>query len=123
MPGVSKSFGSEANNPSISGDLADPDGDGVSNILEWAQGTSPVVAGATRPELGLEPGFLTLTYRRSDAAVDLTFAVYESENLTSWAPASSTEETLSDDGLVRVIKARVPLGTEGHKLIRLQISR
>jgi hypothetical protein len=118
-----ENFGSEANNPSIGGDLSDPDGDGVSNILEWAQGTSPVVAGATRPELGLEPGFLTLRYRRSDAAVDLTFAVYETEDLRSWALASSTEETLSDDGFVRVVKARVPLGTEGHKLIRLQISR
>jgi hypothetical protein len=37
--------------------------------------------------------------------------------------AAATTETLSDDGIVRVIKARVPIGSAGRKLIRLSITR
>jgi poly(3-hydroxybutyrate) depolymerase len=39
-------FGASATNPDIAGDLADPDGDGVSNLLEYTNSTDPLVADA-----------------------------------------------------------------------------
>jgi hypothetical protein len=116
-------FGTDANTPLISGDLVDIDGDGSSNLLEWAQGTSPTSPGASQTQLGLEPGFLTLTYRRALAATDVTFAVIETQDFTSWTPANVTDEIVSDDGVIRVIKARVSIGNNASKLLRLRITR
>ena len=40
-------FGADTNNPAISGDLADPDGDGLQNLLEYALDADPLVASTT----------------------------------------------------------------------------
>jgi hypothetical protein len=37
-------FGASALNPDIAGDVADPDGDGVNNLLEYTSGTDPLRA-------------------------------------------------------------------------------
>jgi poly(3-hydroxybutyrate) depolymerase len=37
-------FGASAGNPDVAGDLADPDGDGVNNLLEYTNGTDPLKA-------------------------------------------------------------------------------
>jgi poly(3-hydroxybutyrate) depolymerase len=40
-------FGASAINPDIAGDSADPDGDGISNLLEYTHGTDPLAANAS----------------------------------------------------------------------------
>jgi hypothetical protein len=40
-------FGASATNPDIAGDAADPDGDGLNNLLEYTNGTDPLAADAT----------------------------------------------------------------------------
>jgi hypothetical protein len=116
-------FGADANLLEISGDLADPDGDGLSNLLEWAQGTSPLSADSIRPELSLEPGYLVLTYRRSLAARDVTFGVFETTDFANWRPAVWSEEILETHGALQTMKARVPIEGESSKIIRLHIRR
>jgi poly(3-hydroxybutyrate) depolymerase len=41
-------FGASQTNPDIAGDAADPDGDGMNNLLEYTNGTDPLAADAAR---------------------------------------------------------------------------
>ena len=45
-------FGTSATNAVIAGDLADPDGDGVLNLLEYAQATDPISPGSAGSPTG-----------------------------------------------------------------------
>src|SRR5262249_36104773 len=89
-------FGSSANDPAISGDLADPDHDGSRNLIEYLTGSDPLAEDNSPPVLGSEPSFLTLTYRRAVSAVDVSVEVEESLNLSDWTNAQATEQILSD---------------------------
>lgn len=103
-------FGANAGNPAIAGVLADPDKDGILNLMEYALGlnaTTPGTAGL--PAVAASGSFVTLTYSRPSAITDLTYQVEWSGNLTSWSTTGVTEQTLSDDGTTRTIRANVPV--------------
>jgi hypothetical protein len=78
-------FGTNANNPSIAGDLADPDHDGVVNLLEYAMALDPNVANSTRFPTGSITGnkFL-MHFPRNTSASDLTYVVEDSYNALDW---------------------------------------
>lgn len=66
--------------------VADPDGDGISNLLEYATGSDPRVGGMTPVTLALQGGVLTLTFPRI-ADPDLIYTVEASNDLTGvWEP-------------------------------------
>jgi hypothetical protein len=89
-------------NPSISGNNADPDGDGLTNIHEYAYNLDPLVAdshtdptgdrGAPRASrvLALNPAtstteeYLAVTFIRRKAPVDLNYFVDHSLDLVTW---------------------------------------
>ena len=105
---------------------ADPDADGLSNLLEYAFHTDPETAASqTSPVAGLEPGFATLTYRKLLSATDLAYAVEATDSLApaDWQPVAVTEEVLNGTGLVWTIKAKVPVTTEPRKFLRLRVTR
>jgi hypothetical protein len=116
-------FGVNANNPAMAGDLIDWEGDGANTLLEYATGTDPLLADAALPVPGMEPGFLTLTYRRALAATDVLFSIEETLDFSMWTDANPTQEILSDDGVVRMMKARVPMGSAGRKALLLRVTR
>lgn len=70
---------------SISGDMADPDGDSHANLLEYALGSDPADPSDTsRPALGFAPtDHLTLTFRRT-ADPALLYQVLGSDDLKVW---------------------------------------
>ena len=115
-------FGAEADNPRISGDLADPDGDGLVNLLEYAFALEPLaVDPPAEPALGA--GGLSIIYRRNLLAADLEYLVQKSTDAAGWIPASPLEEVLSDDGAVRVIRATIPVRTEPAAFLRVKVLR
>lgn len=79
-------FGTNAANPAISGDLADPDGDGIDNLLEYATASDPNVAATDPTVLAIyNGGNFQLTFHRNASATDLTYVVKYSDSLTNWS--------------------------------------
>jgi hypothetical protein len=113
---------SEWNNDAISGDTADPDGDGISNLLERAFGGNPKLGEKNLlPAVDESGPHFSITYRRSKAATDLAYTVQESLDLSpdSWTPAVGTASVLTDDGSVQVMRFTVPAGNDAKKFLRL----
>ena len=71
---------------------ADPDGDGLSNVLEYATGGTPLTPSAADGQLLLvsrQP--LCYTLPRNPDASDMQAVIEISPNLTNWYPATSTD--------------------------------
>jgi len=78
-------FGINANNPAISGDTADPDQDGIPNLLEYAYAADPNTAG-TNPFTGqLNGQQFELQFPRNTSAMDLTYQIQASSDLSTWS--------------------------------------
>ena len=81
----------ELSNPAISGDNADPDKDGIPNILEYAFGLAPKTAndsGIPFGEIQKVDGtnYLTLTFRRRVSTSDITYSPRVASSLTgTWS--------------------------------------
>ncbi len=124
-------FGADAGNPMVSGNDADPDHDGIVNLLEYALNLDPLAhpdpggVHAGLPEIESTPGELALVYRRNLAATDLTYTVEQSPGLgagAAWQPATPTEQTLNDDGATRVIRASLAEAPGGRLFLRLRVT-
>src|SRR5690625_3801227 len=88
---------SEIANPEIGGFSADPDGDGVPNLVEYALGGNPTVQNtAPLPVLSFvdQQGetLLQLSFVRRRAAWDVFYVVESSEDLQNWNPVWSSED-------------------------------
>jgi hypothetical protein len=79
---------SSPDNTGPAADVADPDGDGLVNLLEYALGGTPTEATSTPlPTASLLPApnsTLTLTFKRARPAAELTYTVQASSDLATW---------------------------------------
>ncbi len=119
--------------PGISGDLADPDGDGIVNLMEYALNLDPrasAVAGLPVVSTTKQNGatFLTLTYTKVKAATDLTYIAEVSPDLVNWNSGSSyTVDVSTVDGsttqqvTTRDLTAMTP--SAPHRYMRLRVTR
>ncbi len=81
-------LGAAANTPSGAAN-ADPDNDGMENLLEWALGGDPMTnSHAQQPSGGLQGNYLTLSFTR-DPTTTATCTVEVSDDLITWNPGST----------------------------------
>jgi hypothetical protein len=120
----------ELADPTVSGDNADPDGDGLANLLEYANGVDPRTS-SPAPRLtaafdseGTEPQFV-VSFRRLLLAHEIDYTLESSDDLKSWSSVSAetSERTLNQDGTVTT-QTRIGM-TEAPRtrFFRLRVSR
>ncbi len=106
----------------LAADLADADGDGLANILEWALGTHPRTAN-TLPAAALDAtGHLTLTLTRPKSLPGVSFFGEATSAPGSW-PTVVPIEILAD-GDPQTIRLTDPIGSGGsaQRFLRLRIT-
>lgn len=121
-------LGSQATNPGISSESADPDNDGESNLIEFATAQLPL--GRTRATTLISSPIgdsLTFTYPRSKAALldGLQFLVEWSDSLLpeSWSQTGVTEQVSLDDGVRQLVTANLPAGSARKRFVRLRVTQ
>lgn len=118
-------FGSYVSENSAA-DSADPDHDGLSNLLEYALGLDPNVSGAVPASLALNGAILEYTYTRSTAAKanGVAYQIEWSDTLDtgSWRTETVTEQITTTQGALETVKASIPAGTAGKRFLRLRVS-
>jgi hypothetical protein len=83
-------FGANATNALVAGDLADPDGDGILNLFEYALGSDPTAADPGNPlAVAIAGGHLQVSFNRNGAATDINYIVETSTDLATWVTALS----------------------------------
>ncbi len=120
-------FGTNANNPAISGDSANNDNDGSTNLIEYATRMNPTLNDVVPQSATKNASTIDFVYTQNKAATDVTFVVEWSDVLSgaSWSTTNvSAPSVLSDNGTTQQIKVTVPAGSGVTKrFVHLKVMR
>jgi len=107
----------------------DLDGDGVSNLMEYALGLDPATADGTATTQAIATKvdgeeYLALTYHRDLAASDVVVVVQRSSDLSldGWTTEGIETESVAVEGRIETRVAKVRMGSE-RQFLRLVVSR
>ncbi len=115
------------------GRTADPDGDGMPNLLEYALVLNPRLSSQIGlPMVDIETNaadgkdYLTMAYTISDTATDISAAPQVSSNLINWTEGPAFLEVLSDTsaGGLRtiIVRDRTSLTATQRRFLRLRVT-
>ena len=85
----------ELGNPLISGDNADPDNDGIPNLVEYAMGLPPKIPNQNGIPAFVSNGFFDFSYSVSKSAMDVAIIVQWSPDLKTWNSGTNYIQTNS----------------------------
>jgi N-acetylneuraminic acid mutarotase len=127
---LSKFSPSDLTNAAVSGLQADPDGDGLANIVEYAwnrEPSSPDAGGLS--VAGIErintDDFLAVTYGHNADAIDIEFTARLSDDLVAWRtngvtgpiPISTNAGTITEK-----FRATTPMGSAPQQFMQMAVS-
>ena len=118
---------SELQNTAISGNSADPDHDGISNILEYAFGGNPKSASNTHlPVSQMESidnqTYLTLTLTRPSYATDVIYTPQVSSELKQWFSGAVHTTVMIDDGTTLKVRDNLAVEPGRKRFMRVEVS-
>ncbi len=117
---AAKFTGGEVADDAVSGTSADPDRDGLTNLVEYALDLAPKAASsAGLPAVAKTSTDWTFTYTRPADRPDISYTVQYSTNLTQWNTAGTHARTAT--GATETWQASVPLNTGSAVFFRLKI--
>jgi hypothetical protein len=107
----------ELNDPQVGSAIADPDGDQLANLVEYAMALDPNLPDVSTAGFGETGGYLTLSVLKNIEAGDITWAAEVSADLVNWDDAFILTDTtaafqardtvLSSDAERRQIRLRI----------------
>lgn len=122
----------ELTNQAVSGDAADPDGDGISNLVELAFGTNPrsptlSLPGLPAPAVQSASGssHLTVGFRRPVPAIGLSYDVQTADSLAGPWTSNAVQVGLpvaNGDG-TETVTYRDPLSGQTRRFMRVSVTR
>lgn len=86
----------ELSDASISGELADPDGDALVNLIEYAFGLNPKLLDPTSAVFDTANGSLVISAAKNPAATDIAWSAQVSSDLKNWTPAQTTIDSATN---------------------------
>lgn len=118
----------ESGDPLVSGEIADPDLDGLSNLTEYFFGLSPTSSNPP-PDLAITHSIgssVLFTYSRTQERTDLEHTVEGSDGLMEWVPLSITNTTVIsiDESTERVtVEVEWPFESAFPRFLRLVVDQ
>ena len=106
-------------------DQADPDDDGVENLLEFATGADPTESSTIETPVSKPlAGIIGFTYTRNKlASAEVIYTVEWTDTLGStWSSNGVSETVIADDGTLETVVASLPAGS-GHRFVHLKVTR
>jgi hypothetical protein len=119
----------------------DPDGDGSSNLLEYAFGMNPALANTnyTSYDNGVTPGLplplvqtttpnnvdfsAVFTRRKNWEMEGLRYTLQASADLTNWEEVVETPVVLSSNSEVEIVSVQTSTGSEAAKFFRVSVTQ
>ena len=109
--------------------MEDADGDGMSNLLEYALGSDPARSSSTfSPTVdtvqdGSDQYYVSFSYTRNKAATGITYAIEHSSDLRTWEPIDLSTASVStlDRGTFTEVTVYIPV-TDGAGFYRVNVS-
>jgi beta-glucanase (GH16 family)/regulation of enolase protein 1 (concanavalin A-like superfamily) len=107
-------------------DTFDANGDGETNLMEFATAQNPHAATLATPTLVKSGSTLEFTYTRSNAAIadGILFAVEWDDTLAAivWSDVGVTEQLLSNNGTLQTVRASLSAGAATRRFVRLRVT-
>jgi hypothetical protein len=105
---------------STAADDADPDGDRLTNLLEYALGTLPTQSSSTPWVTTTTSGYLSLSIAKNATASGITWSAESSDDLLTWHPEQTV--TLIDNATTFTVRDSVPIGAAARRFLRLRVT-